>query len=70
MQEITHATLVPKHFPALFETTAMKIPDTYMMIGIIATYVAGIARVTFKNKGIYACEMLTNSRENRYRQAI
>ena len=60
---------MPKNFADVFVITAANIPEMYMIIGIIATYVAGCSKQMLRYSGIYACEIFTKSREDMYRRA-
>ena len=46
--------LMPKRFVTLLVIIAMKIPEIYIIMGIIATYVAGNPNDTLRYNGIYA----------------
>ena len=48
IEYIPHVILSPKYRDVGLATMAAKIPEMYMIIGIIATYVAGNSNVVFK----------------------
>ena len=52
IEYMQHVILMPKYLDVGLATMAAKMPEMYIIIGIIATYVAGNSSVVFKYSAI------------------